>query len=395
MANYFPLEDPDEITPVGVELTLEARLGDVRLRGILDRLDRTPDGDLVVVDYKTGRAPGPAYVQARLSGVQLYALLCQEVLGRRPVQVRLLHLKEPTVITAEPSEQGLRGQRTKTLAVWSAIERACRDEDFRPKTGPLCRFCRFPTSAPPTGRPGRAAVALGNPAGGRHEHRGGHRVPGPARPAPRATRPRRAPPRRRRRRRHRVDRMFEPLRGLRWSTRRPRSSPGSATTGCCGPGRRLARPALGSERRAAVRALGVAGVSSSSGQRRGQAGGRPRAARPPRPAHLRHRGAGTGAEDEQFPERAHAGRLLLGRRARVDPVTGRQRLPLLGGRTDRRQPHPPAGPPRVRRGRGHGHRHRPGAARPASPVTRPAAVTRPATLRGRVTAQEWIPGRRG
>ena len=84
VANYFQLEDPDRITPVGVELTLEARLGDVRLRGILDRLDRTPDGELVVIDYKTGRAPSPAYEQARLAGVQLYALLCQEVLGRRP-----------------------------------------------------------------------------------------------------------------------------------------------------------------------------------------------------------------------------------------------------------------------------------------------------------------------
>jgi len=160
--NYFRLEDPDEITPVGIELTLEAQLGDVRLRGILDRLDRTPDGELVVIDYKTGRAPGPAFVQGKLTGVQTYALLCQEVLGRRPVQVKLLHLKEPTVITAEPSEQGLRGQRTKTLAVWSAIERACRNEDFRPKTGPLCRFCRFRDFCPAYGGdPSLAAAALG------------------------------------------------------------------------------------------------------------------------------------------------------------------------------------------------------------------------------------------
>ena len=162
VANYFLLEDPNEITPVGIELTLEARLGDVRLRGILDRLDRLPDGELVVVDYKTGRAPAPAYEQSKLAGVQLYALLCQEVLGRRPVQVKLLHLKEPTVIVAEPSEQGLKGQRTKALAVWSAIERACRDEDFRPKTGPLCRFCRFRDYCPAYGGdPSLAAVALG------------------------------------------------------------------------------------------------------------------------------------------------------------------------------------------------------------------------------------------
>jgi len=167
VSNYFLLEDPDEITPVGIELTLEAKLGDVRLRGILDRLDLTPEGDLVVVDYKTGRAPGDAYIQSKLTGVQTYALLCQEVLGRRPVQVKLLHLKEPTMITAEPSEQGLRGQRTKTLAVWSAIERACHDEDFRPKTGPLCRFCRFRDFCPAYGGdPSLAAVALGGDAPG-------------------------------------------------------------------------------------------------------------------------------------------------------------------------------------------------------------------------------------
>lgn len=161
VANEFRLEDPDEVTPVGIEVTLEARLGDLRLRGIIDRLDRTPDGELVVIDYKTGRAPSPAFEQSKLLGVHLYALLCEEVLGRRPVEVRLLHLKEPTVITAQPSEQALRGQRTKTLAVWSAIERACAGEDFRPKTGPLCNYCRFKPYCPAFGGdPAEAAPAF-------------------------------------------------------------------------------------------------------------------------------------------------------------------------------------------------------------------------------------------
>ena len=159
--NYFRLEDPNEVNPVGIEVTLEARLGGVRLRGIIDRLDLTPDGELVVIDYKTGRAPMAAYEQAKLAGVHIYALLCEEVLGRRPVSVRLLHLKEPTIISAEPSEQNLRGQRQKTLAVWSAIERACRHEDFRPRVSPLCNFCRFQEFCPAYGGdPDQAAPAL-------------------------------------------------------------------------------------------------------------------------------------------------------------------------------------------------------------------------------------------
>ena len=160
--NYFALEDPDQVTPVGIEITLEAQGGGVRLRGIIDRLDERADGELVVVDYKTGRAPSPTHEQSKLIGVHLYALLCQEVLGRRPVEVRLLHLKEPTVITAEPSEQALRGHRLKAIAVWTAIERACRDEDFRPRTSPLCSFCRFQSFCPAYGGdPDQAAVALG------------------------------------------------------------------------------------------------------------------------------------------------------------------------------------------------------------------------------------------
>jgi putative RecB family exonuclease len=165
--NYFALEDPNEVNPVGVELTLEARVGTVRLRGIIDRLDLTPDGELVVIDYKTGRAPGPAFEQSKLIGVHIYALLCQEVLGRRPVQVKLLHLKEPLTITAEPSEQALRGQRQKAVAVWTAIERACRDEDFRPRTSPLCNYCRFREFCPAYGgHPEQAAVVLGGAVGG-------------------------------------------------------------------------------------------------------------------------------------------------------------------------------------------------------------------------------------
>lgn len=164
--NYFLLEDPNEVNAVGIELTVEARLGDVRLRGIIDRLDLTPGGELVVIDYKTGRAPSSAYEQSKLIGVHIYALLCQEVLGRRPVEVRLLHLREPTTITAEPSEQALRGHRQRAIAVWSAIERACRDEDFRPRPSPLCKFCRFQAFCPAYGgNPADAAPTLAPPAG--------------------------------------------------------------------------------------------------------------------------------------------------------------------------------------------------------------------------------------
>ncbi len=145
---YLRLENPDAVDAVGVELTLEADVAGLRLRGIIDRLDVTADGELEVVDYKTGRVPSVQQEHQRLGGVQFYALLCEQVLGRRPSRVRLMYLREPVVIEAEPSEQAVRGTRQRTSAVWSAIERACEHDDFRPRPSALCNWCSFKPLCP-------------------------------------------------------------------------------------------------------------------------------------------------------------------------------------------------------------------------------------------------------
>jgi putative RecB family exonuclease len=149
--NYFRLEDPNEAQAVGIELGVETVVDGMRLRGIIDRLDIGPDGSLTVVDYKTGRAPSERYEQGRMSGIQTYALLCEQVLGQAPAEVRLMHLRDPVMISAVSTPQTLRGQQRRTSAVWGAIERACVTEDFRPKVGPLCQFCHFKSSCPAFG----------------------------------------------------------------------------------------------------------------------------------------------------------------------------------------------------------------------------------------------------
>ena len=151
VTNYFALEDPTRVEAVGVELRLEAEFDGLRLRGVIDRLDLNATGDLVVIDYKTGRAPGERYEKAKLTGVHLYALLCEQTLGKVPAEVRLLHLREPLSITAMPSTQTLRGQRVRTLAVWRAIERACERDDFQPRPSPLCEYCGFQEWCPAYG----------------------------------------------------------------------------------------------------------------------------------------------------------------------------------------------------------------------------------------------------
>ena len=156
---YFKMEDPTSVHDIGLELRLEANVGDLSLRGVIDRLDLDDDGDLIVNDYKTGRAPSLHYQQKRLGGVHFYSFLCESVLGRTPAAVRLLYLRSGEVITAIPSEQSVRFITTRTTAVWKAVERACLSGDFRPNEGPLCNSCAFRAWCPAFGGdPARAAV---------------------------------------------------------------------------------------------------------------------------------------------------------------------------------------------------------------------------------------------
>lgn len=159
---YFTLEDPTRIRPIGLELMLTAELGPVTVRGIIDRLELDEDGELLVTDYKTGRAPAQAQQASRLGGVHFYSMLCEQVLGKRPRRIQLIYLgRDPQIIATDTSEQSNRGVERKVRAVWDAIERACERDDFRPRPGPLCSWCAFKQYCPSFGGdPALASTAV-------------------------------------------------------------------------------------------------------------------------------------------------------------------------------------------------------------------------------------------
>jgi len=161
LRRYFLIEDPTKVAAIGLELKMEAQLGSLRLRGVIDRLELDEDGELVVTDYKTGKAPPARHERGRLDGVQFYAYLCESVLGRRPARVQLLYLADPLAIVATPSDQSVRGLEGRVGAIWQAVVRSCEREDFRPNPGPLCDWCSFKAWCPAYGgNPAEARGAL-------------------------------------------------------------------------------------------------------------------------------------------------------------------------------------------------------------------------------------------
>lgn len=139
---YFTLEDPRRYEPAERELYVETVLDSgLRLRGYVDRLDVAGSGDVRIVDYKTGRAPDPAFEARAMFQMRFYALVLWRMSGRVPKALQLLYLGSGEVLRYEPDEADLLATERKLAALWRAITRATATGDWRPSPSRLCDWC--------------------------------------------------------------------------------------------------------------------------------------------------------------------------------------------------------------------------------------------------------------
>ncbi|MHB1209925.1 MAG: RecB family exonuclease [Acidimicrobiales bacterium] len=141
---YFAMEDPRAIASEGVELRLGVTVNDTPLFGILDRLDRDADGNLVIVDYKTGALPNRNFDSQTFANAELYALLCQAKLGETPSKIRLLYVSHGESVERNVTDVVIQARSSAASNAWKKIQRYYDDGDFpaTPSTN-SCRFCAF------------------------------------------------------------------------------------------------------------------------------------------------------------------------------------------------------------------------------------------------------------
>ena len=125
--------DPD-CEPVGVERTVATRTDLIAVSGRIDRLDdrRSNDGlpgDLVVVDYKTGRHLLTVDDARTSMALALYALAAERVMRRPCRRVELHHLPTGRVLAWEHTPESLARHLSRAEAV--AAECAQADEQYK------------------------------------------------------------------------------------------------------------------------------------------------------------------------------------------------------------------------------------------------------------------------
>ena len=161
VVGYASTVDP-ELEPVGLERTVSTRTDCLALSGRVDRIDDR-DGELVIVDYKTGRSRLTDNDARSSLALAIYAVAASRTLRKPCVRVELHHLPTGEVLAWEHSEETLARQIRRADAIGveaQAAEQQVKDgapaDDtlFPPNPGSMCAWCDFVQHCPE----GRAAA---------------------------------------------------------------------------------------------------------------------------------------------------------------------------------------------------------------------------------------------
>ena len=138
---WFDFEKDNLNETVAVEEWFELDLDGAHFGGFIDRLDRTPDGDYIVIDYKTGKSNLSKNKLKEDVQMALYCLAVKDKYGKLPIQAghMYVHPELAELRLVDVSEENVSTVLERIKEVVSRI----LNEDFEVVGNPNCRFCDY------------------------------------------------------------------------------------------------------------------------------------------------------------------------------------------------------------------------------------------------------------
>ncbi|OGL73687.1 hypothetical protein A3D72_02095 [Candidatus Uhrbacteria bacterium RIFCSPHIGHO2_02_FULL_57_19] len=138
LKNYWQEISSDFPRVTAVEQPFVVKIGEVSLKGVIDRVDRLPDGTTEIIDYKTGGAKTEETVD--WTQLLIYQIAALEVLGLKPSKLTYEYVEEgKSLSTIGSPEQLLRVKETV-----AATAENIKNSRFDPTPDKrLCSSCDF------------------------------------------------------------------------------------------------------------------------------------------------------------------------------------------------------------------------------------------------------------
>jgi putative RecB family exonuclease len=144
LLRYYARFLTERPNPVAVEEHLEAKWDGITIHGYIDRIDRTPEGGLEIVDYKTSRelSGDDARDSEQLS---IYQVLVANNYTEPVERLTLYHLRSLTPHRVPPRPPEALGALHDRLGT---VVDGIRSEAFEPTPGRQCTRCDFQSRCP-------------------------------------------------------------------------------------------------------------------------------------------------------------------------------------------------------------------------------------------------------
>ena len=140
--NAFSVENPQSFTPDGIEYELNGKIGDVQMRGFIDRW-LMENNTLVISDYKTGKTPSPRYMSDKFFQLSIYSLLLSQVVQSDDFKLELLYLKDAVKRTHVPTPQEFDEATETIITVKKEIDTSYESGNWEAIPSRLCDWCSY------------------------------------------------------------------------------------------------------------------------------------------------------------------------------------------------------------------------------------------------------------
>jgi DNA helicase II / ATP-dependent DNA helicase PcrA len=139
---YLAWQAANRNTIIAAEKRFQFPLNGRKVKGFIDRIEQTPEGEYVVVDFKTGSKPSSLTKNSVLSDIQLnlYTLAIKEMFGKLPQRASFYYIRDNKMVDYHPTEEtvGLFAETAKTI-----IAAVCAERFDPTPAHQTCRFCDY------------------------------------------------------------------------------------------------------------------------------------------------------------------------------------------------------------------------------------------------------------
>jgi len=143
LKDYYEKYAGSKVKPIAIEKPFNLKIGEIKFFGRIDRIDPLQNGEVEIIDYKTGNAKDQKYVD-KDDQVTFYAMGAKEALGMEPKKLSLYFVESGEKISTTRSEEQFESKKKEVKEVVGSIKAG----DFKADPGMHCSWCDYKDICP-------------------------------------------------------------------------------------------------------------------------------------------------------------------------------------------------------------------------------------------------------